>query len=205
LVSIKPQLLYLFWVALLFWLIDTRRWRVVVGALLPVTAGLLVVALTNPGALLGYLRSVKYGAYLIPPTLVSVLGLPKWVSLAVPCLAILWFVWYWRTHGATWQWQRDLPLLVILSLVTTPVIWASDLVLLLLPLMAIMARLSARPRALVGALGTYLLLNAAMWYVVISIPGRHERFVWVPLAALLSYLAAQRLERPAIGDNVMAS
>src|SRR5450759_975580 len=34
LVSIKPQLLYLFWVALLFWLIGTRRWRVVLGALL---------------------------------------------------------------------------------------------------------------------------------------------------------------------------
>ena len=192
-VSVKPQLLYLFWVALLFWLIGTRRWRVVLGALLPVAAGCLVVALTNPGALLGYLRSVNYAAYSIPPTLISALGLPKWVSLAVPCLAVLWFAWYWRKHGASWQWQRELPLLVILSLATTPVVWTADLVLLLLPLVAIMARLSARSRALAAALGFYLLLNAAMWYVVLNMPGHHERLAWAPLAFLLFFLAARHV------------
>ena len=204
-VSVKPQLLYLFWVALLFWLIGTRRWRVVLGALLPVAAGCLVVALTNPGALLGYLRSVNYAAYSIPPTLISALGLPKWVSLAVPCLAVLWFAWYWRRHGAGWQWQRELPLLVILSLATTPVVWTADLVLLLLPVIASIARRSARRSLLAGVVAVYLALDAAIWYSWIRLPGHQESFVWVPLACLLLYLAVERLARIPGVDAVIAT
>ncbi len=192
LISLKPQLVFLVCVVVLLWVISARRWRLALGGLLPLVAGCAIVAIQNRSALLAFLQSVHYGTYPGPPTLLSVLGLSRPYNLALAACAAAWAMWYWHARRANWQWDRELPLLVLVSLVTTPIIWAIDLALILLPVTAILAAFSLRPGGLARAMGGYLVLDAGIWCAWMLVPGHHERFVWVPLVSLVFYLVARR-------------
>ena len=47
-VSVKPQVFYLFWIALLLWVIAYRRWKVLVGFILTISLTTVFAALFNP-------------------------------------------------------------------------------------------------------------------------------------------------------------
>ena len=51
LMSIKPHLLYLFWLALILWIISERRWRVALGCGLALVALLAMPLICNPAVI----------------------------------------------------------------------------------------------------------------------------------------------------------
>jgi hypothetical protein len=140
LMALKPHTLYLFWVALLFWVIDNRQWAVLAGALL---AGLGLCAIPffyNPEIFRLYLETIVMGQspYLSwhPPTLGTFLRLLfgeriYWLQFIPPLTATVFFVFYWSQKRTSWSWEREMPRIIFMSLLTTFYVWGSDYALLI--------------------------------------------------------------------------
>lgn len=147
LVAIKPHLAYLLWVAIFADTLLRGRWRVLVGG---AVVGLACAALP---LLFNHLVWHQYAdamgnrppAQWASPTLGTLLRIAfgqeyfrlQFVPVAV---GLAWFVWH-RARTREWNWLEQLPLLLLVSFVTTPYgAWPFDMVLLLPAVVAIVAR-----------------------------------------------------------------
>lgn len=139
--TIKPHLLYLFWIVFPLWLLEKRFWRFILTAAL-VSAGAMVLPLLfNPNIYFEYFS--LYGAtdILKPmdwpvPTLRNVvrifLGVDhRGLQLAPTALASAWVVYYWYRRKRAWRWQEQLPLLSMVSVTTSVFVWTYDQVMFL--------------------------------------------------------------------------
>jgi hypothetical protein len=145
LLAIKPHLALLFWLALLVWVVRERRWKILVGGAL---AGLALtgVALLFDPAVFGQYRHTTLTtppAQYRSPTLGTLLRLAvgngafglQFVAL-LP--GLLWVVPYLLRHKGGWDWDRELPLLLLVSFLTaTYGAWPFDLVVLLVPVLRV--------------------------------------------------------------------
>jgi hypothetical protein len=195
LATAKPQVMFLFWLALLLWSIDRRHWAVLAGAagtLLTLTG--LVVA-TNPAVLGQYAAAMAHHppAQMIPPTLGSVLrslfGEERfWLAFVPAGLGTLWLLFYYRRHRLHWNWQERLPLLLFMGYLTMPYGWIYDQVILLIPLLQMAIWATERRPALAWALlAGYAVVNAAA--VAMNLLHWEEyRFWWLAPVWLVSYL-----------------
>ena len=132
------------------------------------------------------------------PVLSLLFGMEQyWLQFVPTGLGLLWFGIYWHRHRRTWDWNRQVHLLVIVSLMTTFYEWLNDYV-LLLPVITQTAVwvASHRDRAdLRWVLWAYLLINAMIWaaYVITAAidpedPWKYVNIPWVVPALLLVYL-----------------
>jgi hypothetical protein len=145
LTSFKPHLFYLLWLALLLWSVQRREMRVVFGASLTISLGLLAAIAIDPGALSQYSALVRSGyvweyssgaggvlrSWLAPQShlLQFVPMLPGLVELAM----------YWRRYCLDWKWRDRLPMVLTLSVLTAAYGWPFDEVVLLVPVLMIAA------------------------------------------------------------------
>ena len=139
LLSTKPHLAYLVWVAMLADALVSRRFRMLAAG---VAVGLVTAAIPlafNPDVYGQYLATMRD----YPPA--------QWVSLTlgtllrvafgaehfglqfVPvALGLGWFAWHWWPRRRSWNWADELPTLLLASFLTSPYgAWHFDLVLLL--------------------------------------------------------------------------
>jgi hypothetical protein len=137
--SVKPQVILLFWVVLVFWVIQRRRWITMISAFISVFVLVGIAFLINPRILLQYLGMLQ--AYPLSdwanPTIGSYLrffwlGLDQYWPQVLPALfAVLWFIYFWYRHQAAWDWLHELPVILLVSTLTSPYLWTYDLVILL--------------------------------------------------------------------------
>jgi hypothetical protein len=195
LLAIKPQLSYLFWVALLLWTVDRRRWRLAAGGVLAGLAALALPLLENPHVLSHYwyalTRRTQTHGHLSPlPGAALRLLLDReafWPQFVPLVPGLLWLVWYWRRRRRTWDWQTQTPALLFASLLTAPYgAWPFDLVLLLPALLQAAVALSSAPRRVVVlALGLHLAVSALALAQAL-IEAEYFWFLWMVPALLLS-------------------
>lgn len=136
LAAIKPQLIFLFWPALLVWVVTYRRW----GVLLGLAAGLLAAS----GIALMFDRDV-FDQYLTlmsesPPAHFRSTTIGTWLRLSfgwdhfwlqyVPPLAgLAWLAALLVRHWRSWTWTDQLPIVVLVSILTAAYgSWMFDLV-----------------------------------------------------------------------------
>jgi hypothetical protein len=194
LVAIKPQLSYLFWVALLLWAVQGRRWRVVLGGAL---AGLLALALPlleNLHLLSHYwhalTRRTPTHSHLSPlPGTALRLLLDReafWLQFAPTVPGLLWLAWYWRRHRRSWDWQRQAPALLFASLLTASYgAWPFDLVVLLPAILQVAVQLPAAPRRVAAlALALHLTVGTLALAQVLR-EAEYFWFLWLVPALLL--------------------
>jgi hypothetical protein len=202
---VKPQLFHLVWLALLLWAIHRRRWSVLLGAGVGLVAATGLALAPNPHALAQYAHVMADHppAECLSPTLGAVLraafGRERfWLQFLPPLLGAAWLVPHWLRHRRAWDWQEQLPLLLLVSLLTTSYgAWAFDLVVLLLPVLgSAVALCRAGRRALTfGVLAGYLAVNAlALGMNLCGVDGFW--FLWMMPAALVAYLAVVRMTSP---------
>jgi hypothetical protein len=211
LTTIKPHVLYLFWIALLWWMIAERRWRVAAGfcaALLP-TLGILT--LLWPQWLAGYRTAMaEPPLYWNPPTLGGVLRLwapnqSAWLQFLPAVVAGLSLLAYLSIKRPSLDWRTAAGPVLLASVPTAAYGWSFDQIVLLVPLLEVLRWVAderirgARPRALVigalGALAIAMLVQA--WRV------REEHFFfWGPLALAAIYLYAWLRRQPARDLNL---
>lgn len=192
LAAIKPQLVYLLWLALVLWCWRERKWRLVLS-LAAAIASLTGIALPiRPRLLADYWQFSHSGYVKIWPSALgailrypfdSVRSFP--LQFVAPALGTAWFLFYWRRHGESWDWKECMPLLIAVSVLTAPYGWTLDQVLLLVPIIAIVARYvrsdqGELPQRIVWA---YTALNVAI--ILGSLRGPAVAYVLAPLAMAL--------------------
>ncbi len=135
LLSIKPHITYLIWPAIGLWIIYTKKWKLLLTSMTIMIASLLVVTVINPNVFSQYLVALK--SYPMEtwatPTIGAFIrfffldGEHYWVQY-IPSIfcCVLLFLCY--KHHLPWTWTRKLPLLILISLCTTPYIWTYDFV-----------------------------------------------------------------------------
>ena len=137
LVALKPHLVFLVWIALLFWSI--RRWKgrtLAAFGFVTLVASMTAVALDH-AIFAQYLGLLTSGGVLaeLSPTLGGVLRLwlpqYQWVQALPAVLALLWFLFRWRRARDEWQWREEMPILLLASLLTTSYGWFFDQIVLL--------------------------------------------------------------------------
>jgi Glycosyltransferase family 87 len=210
LLALKPHLFYLFWVALLLWLVDRRRWGLCWGAVagLLLTTGIPLVF--NPAVLRQYWEMIRNEApplVWLTPTLATYIrswfGTPgRWMQFLPMLGGYVWLIFYWRRHRHTWDWKLQMPVLLLVSLATVSYGWVFDQVVLLPFLLQAMSwtleRSDDRLRCL--ALGGYALINALL-LVLIAFRTEHSYYVWLAPVWLGGYLYLRaRSFQPNRGD-----
>lgn len=196
LLAIKPHLASLFWLAVVLWAVRARRWRVLAGgAAAGVLLALVAVAL-HPAVFADYwhVMTTSPPRQYRSPTLGMLARLAvgpdasfRWQFL--PLLpGLVWFAFHYRRHRARWDWAEQFPLLLLVSVLTTPYGgWPFDLVLLLVPAVRVAA---LRPR--LGTLLAHAAVNG-LAFVQLARGVEYLGFVWMTPALLLAYVGLLRL------------
>ena len=146
LTAIKPNVLYLVWLAVFARGVQTRRWKEIATAG-GVVAGLTCIAvLLDPHALSQYwelARSPLAKVLLpgIPGLLRRLMGRHDafWIQFAIPLLGTIWLALYLYKYRTKWTWSERMPALITGSLLTTGWAYMFDENLLALPIIALAA------------------------------------------------------------------
>jgi len=194
LVGLKPHLLYLFWIALLFWVIQERRWRVLGGVVVAFAVATLVAVLFRHSILADYVAQFHAARVLKNPspnlgTLLRAWISPDsgWLQFVPTALGIAWFAWYLRR--VRWEWSDRMPLLLTVSVATTSYGWVFDHVILLPAVVQVASRAGwndARARVVTFV---YAIVNVAV-ALSIALRATGTAYAWVAPAWLAIYLAA---------------
>jgi hypothetical protein len=160
--GLKPHLLYLVWMALLLWIVQSRRWKVLAGAIASYAAATATAVLYNRHAL-DYLHNT-FGAAMdtacgFGGALRHAFGMEHaWLQLLPPMIGALWFAYYWRSHRQTWNWRDHLPMLLVVSVASSPYCWSHDFILILPAIIALVVRQAWRSARVLA------------FYVVLQLP-----------------------------------
>jgi hypothetical protein len=202
LMALKPHLVYLFWLALLLWVIERRRWRILLGGGLVGLAATLIPLALDPEVLWQYGRAVMRHPPTdwVTPTAGTALRLAfgeekRWLQFVPLVPGTLWFLAYWRGRRKEWEWAEQMPLLLLVSFLTTCYgAWSHDYVLLLLPIVQVACRIAGRFRPLpaLAAVAVYVAVNGLI--VALNVTGYSDELflLWMSPALLLSYLGLCR-------------
>jgi len=140
-ISIKPHLIYLFWIGVILWVWNQRRWPVAYGA---IVAGIIVAvipALIDPAVYFQFIEMYRFPGRSTPlelpaPSIGSFLALyfPHGnlpIQFLPPLLGSLWFLWHWHKYKDHWNWSEQIPLMILVSLAFSSYAWTYDQVILL--------------------------------------------------------------------------
>lgn len=201
LMAVKPHLFGIFAVALFLWTVHQRRWSIFGGAILTVTIIMACLLGANPHLIDQYWHcmTVHSPRDCRTPILGSLLRVlfgrdQFWLQLIPQVIGLAWVAVYWYRRRNHWDWLEQLPLLVLVSLLTTAYgAWPFDLVVLLLPVVEIAARAQHASRSQLGIVaGAYIAIEVPA--LALSVAGVDSFcFVWMPPMLLLSYLGLSRM------------
>lgn len=192
--AIKPQLLYLFWAALLLECWRGRKWKMIASLAATLLLLAAIVTLVRPQILSDYwVLSRSNYVKVWPSALGGIIRFPFgykqsnfYLQFMAPIGGILWFAWY-RTRERRWDWSERLPLLLTVSVLTSVYGWYLDQILLLIPIVAILANYAQTegrvPRSAVKLYTGVNLLSFAFLFVPIC--GVYLAFLVAPPVVIL--------------------
>jgi hypothetical protein len=197
LLAIKPHLVSLFWLALVVWAVRQGRWRVLVGAACALVAATAAALVCNPAVLQQYieLMAQRPPEVFRTPTLGTLLregwgGGPFWLQYLSLVPGVLWLAAYGLHHRRDWDWGRQLPAVLLGSLLTAPYgAWPFDLVLLLVPVLRVAARADQVSQTSLSrmAVALYGAINGAAAILVAGFVNFFW-FLWMTPALVVGYL-----------------
>jgi hypothetical protein len=194
---LKPHLLYLFGLAVLIWTIRERRWFVFLGALVSFVFGSMMAWYVNPWVINQYIYAIQNypPTDWVTPTIGGILRLifdPDLIFLQflAPVLGIIWFVFYWLKHRESWNWSKQGPLLVLVSVFTAAYGWSSDQLVSVIALVQVGVMICQFGLNRMSILVTlsYLAINV----LAFVISGNAIVLFWLAPALLIWYLLAKK-------------
>jgi hypothetical protein len=197
-VMVKPQLFHLVWLSLLLWAVYGRRWSILGGAGLGLIAATGLALAVNPRGLTQYADVMVSHPPVecLSPTagavLRALLGRERfWLQFLPPLIGAAWLMMHWLLHRDRWDWREQLPLILLVSLLTTSYgAWAFDLIVLLIPVLRLGVNLSQTGSWRIPLAG-YLAVNGLA--LALNLAGVDGFWlVWLTPAALAAYLRLDR-------------
>jgi hypothetical protein len=215
-VAIKPHLLYLFWIALVLWGIKERGWAVLLGMVLVLVAASAVSVGVNHEILGQYLEASKnapeYLSTWATPTFGTVFrilfGMDRtWLQMVPPLLGMLWFFFYWIKHSKTWEWGKEIPVLLLGSIVTSFYSWGYDQVVLLVPVMQgfIKSFCGFTGRSSFWSIAAYIGINLIAFAFALDLifsGGNAFWFIWLAPSILIWYWTVEKALKPKIASVI---
>ena len=135
LMAIKPQLTYLFWLALLLWSIQRKSWIVLLSGILMIMFACALPMIFKPDLIGHYIASImeyplsQWATPTIGSYLRVIFGTQYfWLQFLPPIIGSLWFMAYWFPRRNDWHWGSEMPMILLVSLVTSPYYWTYDLI-----------------------------------------------------------------------------
>ena len=204
LLAIKPHLAYLVWLAILCEAISTRKFSVITGGIAAGVVATLVALAFDPHVLQQYADAMgnnppsQWMTLTLGTVLRMILGPELFRLQFVPLVfGLVWFALHWRKHGKVWNWNEQLPLLLLVSFITTPYgAWPFDMVLLLPAIIVLLVNWQrerlAHPAVILGSLAA---VNLACLVMNVWKTGSFA-FIWVPPALLALYIVGSRKPQP---------
>ncbi len=206
---LKPHLFLPFGAALIAWIVFTRAWKVLAGAVTALAATSAIATLIAPHAWADYthlMRSPAIEDLFIPcfGDLIRYYFWPQvpWTRYLLAAAACLWAAAYFWRRRKRWDWVRDGGFLMMISILCAPYCYIYDQTLAIPALMYAAYATSRR----------YLMVVLALLIVGVGIEGIHifSNFLWAAPAWLIWYLWAMRRQgsegtcnSPVAADSVM--
>jgi hypothetical protein len=139
LITIKPQVIFLFWPAILFWSIKRKNFTTLISFGLTLFFASILVTFINPQIFPQYFTHIKFNSPIMwaTPTIGGYLryfifGVDRfWPQYIGPLIGLTWFVFFWLKHKHHWSWREVSPILVFVSILTSLYGWTYDQVVLL--------------------------------------------------------------------------
>ncbi len=198
LITLKPQLFYLLWPALGLWVIFQRRWKLVISGAIVWFTAILFLHMVNPQLWQQYFAAAQAYPYdqWATPTIGSYLryfwlGLDKfWIQYLPACFGLTWSIFHFLRHRQHWIWHEHLPVLLFVSLLTSPYTWTYDQILIIPTVIsaAFWLSRSVTPFVIAAWLG-YLAINIAD--ILLHTQLDEFWFLWLAPAYTLWYIAVK--------------
>lgn len=212
--SLKPHLFLIYAVALLYWLIKNRRYKIVFGVLVGLLLCVLTVELLSSNALsfwIDSLISTQPGAPAklswVTPTLTGMARLlfahdsaiPLWPLVLIPGLALIVVLFLSIRAKLSVDIIIDTPLLLAISFCFSAFGWIFDAVLLLPAILLFLSQNFERyPNKKIALLFVFISLQLAAMFVHSNYVTAHHTLVWFPCLLLLLELYRRRDKHKAI-------
>jgi hypothetical protein len=218
LVSVKPHLLYLIWPALFLWVLRKRQWKMAVGFFLPGMMVAFLPLVLDRHIYSQYAEAFRTGGVTHPmhwatPTLGTALAellapSESWIRWLPSVCGAAWFIWYWSTRAASWDWLSELPLLVLVSVCTASFAWTFDYV-VMLPALIQAAVWTSQSESRVGRatfVGAHIGLGVLLFASKVFVRNDFWYFWLAPMLLLLYLLARAKVATPTkVKGNSMVS
>ncbi|HVT98490.1 MAG TPA: glycosyltransferase family 87 protein [Acidobacteriaceae bacterium] len=202
--TLKPHLFLPFGLIVLVWIVATRSYRILVGALAALTFSCALTWFIDPAAFSQYAhwaRTSGIADEFIPCISVELRQLvnpaAKWLVFVPSALSGFWaLAYYWR-HRRNWDWLENGNVLILVSILVAPYCWIYDQSLALPALTYGAWRTSSRTAVAVLA-GLCIVLEVQPFWATIGLGSKW--FLWPAIAWLVWYLVAARYRSAAIGE-----
>ncbi len=197
LIMIKPQLLYILIIAILFWSISHLKYTILIGLFIGLTVSLMISMIFNPHLVSQYLVMVKSYPVQIWMTstlgtfLRSILGPEKFYLQFFPLvIGLSWFLIYWNKFHKSFQWTTSFPLFILVSIATTPYAWTLDSIVSLCCIIHITALFDFTHWTIKKGLifSTYWFVNLSVAFLRVN----QNWFWWYPVFLLFWYLLSYK-------------
>ena len=169
-VSTKPQLFFLLWPALGFWAVTKRKWKLLIAGLSVGGAAILATLLLNKQVFSQYLNAIQEYPYdqWATPTIGAYLrffwlGVDQfWVQYLPAFFGLGWLIFHYLKQREHWSWSDQIPVLSLVSFLTSPYAWTYDAIIILPAILAATDRLSGLSKAVRVTLWLiFVLINTA--------------------------------------------
>jgi hypothetical protein len=197
LVLVKPQLLYLFLLSILLWSIYKHRYYVIVGIASAILGSLVFSMIFTPNIIAQYVAMVKeyplnlWMTSTLGASLRGLFGEEKYYLQFIPSLlGTLWLCVYFYRDRKDFNWHSSLPLVVLVSIVTTPYGWITDYAVLVVSVLSI-AVLFPVSHWTIGKIIIFVTYWSAN-LLIIFLHTSQNWFWWFPSFLLIWYLLSNR-------------
>jgi hypothetical protein len=196
LASIKPQVAFIFWIAMLFWVIRERRWFIFISTTVTVLSLTVIALIVNPHIIqqyLGMLQTYRISDW-ASPTIGAYLrffwfGTDKfWIQFLPSIIGGIWFIYYWYKHHKSWNWVDKLPILLLISQLTSSYTWTYDQVILIPAIIQATIRMASNWKHYSTLLLIVLYLVINILDLILHMGLSDFWFIWMAPAFLIWYL-----------------
>jgi hypothetical protein len=194
--GLKPHLLYLVLFAILLWAIQHRKWAIpITGCVLAALASLGSIAFNRN--VLGFFHGTFDAAVQTDCGAGGFLRVlfgrqHLWLQFVPSAAGIVWFAWYWWRYHRRWVWEERLPLLLLVSIGTSPYFWWHDLAVGLPSILALAVQV-ARSRQLPSATFLYLGIQVFIGLFGVNSESSAASLLWIVLYVLIQFTRAPRI------------